>query len=78
MSHVRGPVDDHLRCPLAPFLRASVIDGGCPECAGERHATSVQACENHRPDLDEYQCCPNGSSLFWMLVAHVCEGCEYR
>ena len=58
--------------------RASVMDGVCPECAGEMPVTSVSVCDDHQPDWDEYQFCENCGSIFWMLVSHVCEGCKYR
>ncbi|WP_101294461.1 DUF7351 domain-containing protein [Halegenticoccus soli] len=58
--------------------RASVMDGVCPECAGEMPITSVDICEDHQPDWNEYQFCENCGSIFWMLVSHVCEGCKYR
>jgi len=58
--------------------RASVMDGVCPECAGEMPVTSVEICEDHQPDWDEYQYCEGCGSIFWMLVSHVCEGCKYR
>jgi len=58
--------------------RASVMDGVCPECAGDMPVTSVEICQDHRPDWDEYQFCGSCGSIFWMLVSHVCEGCKYR
>ncbi|WP_227356006.1 winged helix-turn-helix domain-containing protein [Haladaptatus salinisoli] len=58
--------------------RASVMDGVCPECAGDMPVTSVEICEDHHPDWDEYQFCEACGSIFWMLVSHVCEGCKYR
>lgn len=58
--------------------RASVMDGVCPECAGEMPVTSVYVCNEHEPDWDEYQFCDHCESIFWILVSHVCEQCEYR
>jgi hypothetical protein len=58
--------------------RTSVIDGVCPDCAGDMPVDSIQICEDHRPDLEEYQFCETCGSIFWMLVSHVCEGCKYR
>jgi len=58
--------------------RASVMDGVCPECAGEMPVSAIDICEDHRPDWDTYQFCENCGSIFWMLVSHVCEGCKYR
>jgi len=58
--------------------RASVMDGVCPECAGEMPVRSVEVCEDHQPDWDEYQYCETCGSIFWMLVSHVCDGCKYR
>ena len=58
--------------------RASVIDGVCPDCAGDMPVTSVRICDDHRPDWDEYQFCEGCGSIFWMLVSHVCERCKYR
>ncbi len=58
--------------------RASVMDGVCPECAGDMPVTSVDVCDDHRPDWDEYQFCEGCGSIFRMLVTHVCEGCKYR
>ncbi|TMT81714.1 ArsR family transcriptional regulator [Haloterrigena sp. H1] len=58
--------------------RASVMDGVCPECAGDMPVTAIDICEDHRPDWDEYQFCENCGSIFRMLVSHVCEGCKYR
>lgn len=57
--------------------RASVIDGVCPECAGDMPVTAVDICDDHRPDWDEYQFCEACGSIFWILVSHVCEGCKY-
>lgn len=58
--------------------RASVMDGVCPECAGDMPITSVEICDDHRPNWDEYQFCEGCGSIFWMLVSHVCDGCKYR
>lgn len=58
--------------------RASVMDGVCPECAGDMTVTSVQVCKDHQPDWEDYQFCENCGSIFEMLVSHVCEGCRYR
>lgn len=58
--------------------RASVMDGVCPECAGDMPVTAIDICEDHRPDWDKYQFCENCGSIFRMLVSHVCEGCRYR
>ncbi|WP_306059198.1 winged helix-turn-helix domain-containing protein [Natronococcus wangiae] len=58
--------------------RASVMDGVCPECAGEMPVTAIEICDDHRPDWDEFQFCEACGSIFWMLVSHVCEGCKYR
>ena len=58
--------------------RASVMDGVCPDCAGDMPVSSVQICENHHPDWEEYQFCETCGSIFWMLVSHVCVGCKYR
>ncbi|WP_255196677.1 winged helix-turn-helix domain-containing protein [Halorarius litoreus] len=58
--------------------RASVMDGVCPECAGEMPVISVDICEDHQPDWDAYQFCEHCGSIFKMLVSHVCEGCKYR
>ncbi|MDX1745306.1 MAG: hypothetical protein R3324_05155, partial [Halobacteriales archaeon] len=58
--------------------RASVMDGVCPDCAGDMPVTSIEVCSDHDPDWDEYQFCEACSSIFWMLVSHVCEGCKYR
>jgi hypothetical protein len=55
-----------------------VIDGVCPECAGDMTVTSVQVCKDHQPDWEDYQFCENCGSIFEMLVSHVCEGCRYR
>jgi DNA-binding transcriptional ArsR family regulator len=57
--------------------RASVMDGVCPECAGDMPVTSVDLCEDHRPDWEEYQFCENCGSIFWGRVSHVCKGCKY-
>ena len=57
--------------------RASVIDGVCPECAGNMPVSSVQICDDHHPDWDDYQFCENCGSIFWMLVSHVCDVCKY-
>ncbi|QLG61426.1 winged helix-turn-helix domain-containing protein [Halorarum salinum] len=58
--------------------RASVMDGVCPECAGDMPVTSVRTCEDHRPDWDGYQFCEACGSIFRTLVSHVCEGCKYQ
>ena len=34
----------------AAHRRASVMDGVCPECAGDMPVSSVQICGDHRPD----------------------------
>jgi len=57
--------------------RASVMDGVCPECAGDMPVTSLEICEDHQPDWDEYQYCEACGSIFWMLASHVCERCKY-
>ncbi len=58
--------------------RASVIDGVCPECAGNMAITSIHICDDHQPDWEEYQFCENCKSIFRMLVSHLCEQCKYR
>jgi hypothetical protein len=58
--------------------RASVMDGVCPECAGDMPVTSIEICDDHHPDWDGYQFCEACGSIFRMLVSHVCEGCKYR
>ncbi|WP_416838553.1 hypothetical protein [Haloferax sp. DFSO52] len=58
--------------------RASVIDGVCPDCAGEMPVNAIHICEDHHPDWDEYQFCETCGSIFWMLTSHVCESCKYR
>lgn len=58
--------------------RASVMDGVCPGCAGDMPVTSIEICEDHEPDWDEYQFCEHCGSIFWMRVSHVCEGCKYE
>lgn len=58
--------------------RASVMDGVCPECAGNMPITSISICDDHQPDWDEYQFCENCESIFRMLVSHICEQCKYR
>lgn len=58
--------------------RASVMDGVCPECAGDMPVSSIRVCEDHRPDWENYQFCERCGSIFRMLVAHVCEGCKYQ
>ena len=58
--------------------RASVMDGVCPECAGDMPVTSVEVCEDHHPDWEAYQFCEGCGSIFRMLVSHVCESCKYR
>ena len=58
--------------------RAFVMDGVCPECAGDMPVTSVEICDDHHPDWDEYQFCEGCGSIFWMLVSHICERCKYR
>lgn len=58
--------------------RASVMDGVCPDCAGDMPITSIRICRDHDPDWDEYQFCEACGSIFWMLVSHVCERCKYR
>ena len=57
--------------------RASVMDGVCPECAGNMPITSIHICDNHQPDWDEYQFCENCESIFQILVSHICEQCKY-
>ena len=58
--------------------RASVMDGVCPECAGNMPITSINICDDHQPNWDEYQFCENCESIFRMLVSHSCEQCKYR
>jgi hypothetical protein len=58
--------------------RASVLDGVCPECAGDMPVSSISICEDHQPDWEEYQFCENCSSIFWMRVSHICKQCKYR
>jgi len=58
--------------------RASVMDGVCPECAGNMPITSITICDDHQPDWEEYQYCENCESIFRMIVSHVCEQCKYR
>jgi DNA-binding transcriptional ArsR family regulator len=58
--------------------RASVMDGVCPECAGDMPVTLVDICDDHHPDWDEYQFCETCGSIFWGRVSHVCEGCKYH
>lgn len=58
--------------------RASVMDGVCPECAGDMAITSIDICEDHQPDWDAYQFCEGCDSIFRMHVSHVCEVCKYR
>lgn len=58
--------------------RASVMDGVCPECAGNMPITSITICDDHQPDWEEYQFCENCESIFRMIVSHVCEQCKYR
>ena len=58
--------------------RDSVMDGVCPECAGNMPITSIDICDDHQPDWDEYEYCENCGSIFWILVSHVCEQCKYR
>ena len=62
----------------AAHRRASVIDGVCPECAGDMPITSTYICDDHQPDWEAYQFCAHCESIFWMLVTHVCAQCEYR
>jgi hypothetical protein len=57
--------------------RASVMDGVCPECAGTMPVSSIDICEDHRPDWETYQFCETCGSIFWMLVSHICEVCKY-
>ncbi len=58
--------------------RASVMDGVCPECAGDMSINSIDICNDHRPDWDEYQFCEACGSIFWMLVSNICEECKYQ
>ena len=58
--------------------RSSVMDGVCPDCAGDMPVRSVEVCPDHDPDWDEYQFCGECGSIFWILVSHVCERCKYR
>jgi hypothetical protein len=58
--------------------RASVMDGVCPECAGDMPVTAIDICDDHRPDWDAYQFCDRCGSIFWMLVSHTCERCKYQ
>ncbi|RQG93783.1 winged helix-turn-helix domain-containing protein [Natrarchaeobius chitinivorans] len=62
----------------AAHRRVSVIDGVCPECAGDMPITSIYICDDHQPDWEEYQFCEHCESIFWILVTHVCKQCEYR
>lgn len=58
--------------------RSSVMDGVCPECAGDMQITSIDICDDHQPDWDEYQYCEACNSLFPMHVSHVCGVCKYH
>lgn len=58
--------------------RASVMDGVCPECAGDMSVTSIDICDDHQPDWEEYQFCETCNSIFQMHVSNVCEVCQYR
>ena len=58
--------------------RTSVMDGVCPECAGAMPITSIFICDDHQPDWEAYQFCERCESIFRMLVAHVCDQCQYR
>lgn len=58
--------------------RASVMDGICPECAGDMPISSIDICDDHRPNWEEYQFCEGCGSIFRMLVSHICERCKYR
>ncbi len=58
--------------------RASVMDGVCPECAGTMSITSINICDDHQPDWDEYQYCENCESIFRIIVSHICEQCKYH
>jgi DNA-binding transcriptional ArsR family regulator len=58
--------------------RASVMDGVCPECAGEMPVAAVDVCADHDPDWEDFQYCGACGSIFEMLVTHVCESCRYR
>lgn len=57
--------------------RESVMDGVCPECAGNMPVESIHICEGHQPDWDNFQFCEGCGSIFWMLVLHICEVCKY-
>lgn len=58
--------------------RATVMDGVCPECAGDMPVRAIDICDEHQPDWNEYQFCENCRSIFWMHVSHVCDRCKYR
>ncbi len=58
--------------------RAAVMDGVCPECAGNMPITSISICDDHQPDWEEYQFCENCESIFHILVSNICEQCKYR
>lgn len=58
--------------------RASVMDGVCPECAGDMPVDDIQICDDHQPDWNTYQYCEHCGSIFQMLVSHVCETCKYH
>ncbi len=80
-SGLRGRTPDeisHADWIWTAHRRASVMDGVCPECAGAMPVTSINICDDHQPDWEEYQFCEHCESIFWILVSHVCEQCEYR
>lgn len=80
-SGIRGRTPDEINEAdriWGAHRRATVMDGVCPECAGDMPITSIDVCDDHRPDWDAYQYCETCGSLFWMVVSHVCEGCRYR
>lgn len=57
--------------------RATVLDRVCPECAGDMPITSIDICEDHHPNWDEYQCCTKCGSVFRIIATHICESCKY-
>lgn len=57
--------------------RASVMDGVCPECAGDMPVATIDICENHHPNWDKHQFCEACGSIFRMLAKHVCDVCNY-
>lgn len=54
------------------------MDGVCPECAGNMPISSINICDDHQPDWEEYQYCEHCGSIFRMGVSHICEQCKYR